>query len=841
MTDLLSSPVLGELRPDWSWLDGTAPDAQALALAGQSAQTLLADHGVTYGGEDHWRLDAAPVIVQAAEWARLERGLVQRSQLLDAVLRDVYGQRRLLRDALLPPAVVLGCPGFVREVDQVRLPWSQPRELILTATDVVRDGSGAWCAVSDQTQAPAGAGYAMEDRRVVAQVLAGPYRQAPIARLGPFFHALRLALHDVAPGSDSDRTDADGPRAVLLTSGPDADTAFDQAYLAAMLGLPLVQGSDLVVRSGRLWMRGLEGPEPVDVVLRRVDAHWCDPLDLVRESTQGVPGLVRAVRAGTVSVVNPLGASVLESPALAAYLPRLAREVLGTDLALASAPTWWCGEPAHLSHVLARLDELVLVPVSGPSVVPANLDAAARENLVDRLRAEPWAWTAQQPVTPTDVGGDTPSAGVLRTFAVAHDDTYQVMAGGLATVWSDSGRDNGDGSFCPADLSRRAGSVAKDVWVLVTGDVTDDETTRFVGHETNERGPAAISPRTAENFYWMGRYAERAEAHTRLLRAVVDRWDDYHGAPQTPGGQALHVLLRTVVRHDPVGLDLPTLRDLVHDVTAPHSVAYAVDALTTAAQAVRDQLSTDTFGPLARIDRALAESARDVPDAEADPPDAVAALVREGPSATSGLRPVLDTVLESLLAVAGISAEGLIRDAGWRFLDAGRRLERAQHVVDTLAATTVRAGPPEVDRLVLEAVLDVHESTITYRRRYPTAAAVPGLLDLLVHDRTNPRSLAFSTDRLRENLQAVPTRRTGRTTDHLLRDVADLEKELDAVAADAVSVGGRRERLAESLGSMRWRLRATHEEIERVHFQHPAPQHTQTDLWGLPNVLGGGE
>jgi uncharacterized alpha-E superfamily protein len=216
----------------------------------------------------------------------------------------------------------------------------------------------------------------------------------------------------------------------------------------------------------------------------------------------------------------------------------------------------------------------------------------------------------------------------------------------------------------------------------------------------------------------------------------------------------------------------------------------------------------------------------------------VAALVREGTATTSGLRPVLDTVLESLLAVAGIVAEGLIRDAGWRFLDAGRRIERAQHVVDTLAATVVRAGPPEVDRLVLEAVLEVHESTITYRRRYPTTAVVPGLLDLLVHDRTNPRSLAFSTDRLRDDLRAVPVGRPGAGQRDLLRDVSDLEAELDSV----VAVGGRRERLAESLSAMHWRLRAAHEEIERLHFQHTAPQRAQTDLWGRPNVaLGGGE
>ena len=949
MTDLLSSPVPGaggDLRPDWSWLEGTAPDADALGTAQEGTATLLADHGVTYGDDDRWRLDPAPVIVRAAEWAALDRALVQRAELLDAVLRDLYGPRRLLTDALLPPAAVLSHPGFLRAVDGVRLPWSagqdDGRELVLTATDVVRDGDGAWCAVSDRAQAPSGAGYAMEDRRVVAQVLAGPYRQAPIARLGPFFHALRLALHDVAPHLDGPRSGRHGddersgeprdePRAVLLTAGPASETAFDQAYLAAMLGLPLVQGTDLVVRSGRLWMRGLEGLEPVDVVLRRVDAQWCDPLDLTRESRLGVPGLVRAVRAGTVSVVNPLGASVLESPALAAYLPRLARAVLGTDLALPSAPTWWCGEPTHLAHVLSRLDRLLLLPTAPEPGAPGSpsqglpagaiagwtLDAAEREQLADEIRQAPWAWTGQEPVGPNhghpvvgphhghpvdaDAGADGWRAAVLRTFAVAHAGSYQVMAGGLARVWSPTSDEShaatrldqvSEGPVVPAALvSSALGAVAKDVWVLAPSAAPpgpDDETARPAPHGEPERAPAGISPRAAENLYWMGRYAERAEAQTRLLRAVVDRWDDYRTGPQAAGGHALHVLLRTVVRHDDDGhaLPLPTLRDLVHDATAPRSIAYAVDRLADAAQAVRDLLSTDTFGPLARIDRALADARLEPAQAAeptstdedtdrgtalppsstvassgdpwdvgvTDPSDAVAALVREGTATTSGLRPVLDTVLESLLAVAGIVAEGLTRDAGWRFLDAGRRIERAQHVVDTLAATAVRAGPPEVDRLVFEAVLEVHESTITYRRRYPTTAVVPGLLDLLLHDRTNPRSLAFSTDRLRDDLRAVPVpSRLGSGTDqrdHLLQGVADLETELDGVVADVVAVsrvsggpvGGRRERLAESLDSMRWRLRAAHEEIARLHFQPTAPQHTQPDLWGRPNVvLGGGE
>ena len=815
VTDLLSSPRPGaaddapEHRPDWGWLadPADAPDAAALARARDDAERLLADHGVTYGadrpeGAGPWRLDPAPVTVDEAEWAALDAALVQRAELLDAVLQDVYGARRLLTDSLLPPTVVVAHPGFLREVDGLRLPGG--RELVLTATDLARDETGAWRAVADRTQAPSGAGYAMEGRRVVAQVLAGVYRQASIQRLGPFFHAMRSALRDVAPAS------AEQPRIVLLTSGPASETAFDQAYLASMLGLPLVEGTDLLVRDGRVWLRGVEGLEPVDVLLRRVDAEWCDPLDLRSGSRLGVPGLVRSLRAGNVSVVNPLGASVLESPALLAYLPRLARTVLDQDLALPSAPTWWCGDPTGLQHVLARLDQLVVIPTvrrTAPGLVQGwTLDAAARDELAARIAAEPWAWAAQEPGHRDDGDSDV-RAAMLRTYAVAHRGSYAVMAGGLARV-SDS-----------AVVSSSSGAVAKDVWVLSSQpDLTPEDGPLDVG-PTGRRQGTAISPRTAENLWWMGRYAERAEDRARLLRVAVDRWEDFHARPRSAGGRALSVLVDALEPDDErTGA---TLRELVLDVRTPTSVAAALRRLGSSAATVRDQLSSETFGPLARIDRLLrAERARRRPS-----PDEALDLGRlDDPRlATAGLRPVLEQVLEGMHAMSGIAAEGLVRDVGWRFLDAGRRIERAQHVVEHLRSTLVEQRPAAVEGVLVDAVVLSHDSSITFRRRYSSGAGVAAVLDLLLLDRTNPRALAFQLDRLHDSLDTVPGAK------HLLSDVADLVAELDPAAV--VETDGRRERLGETLESMAWRLSAAADEIERVHFARPGPSRALEDPW----------
>lgn len=841
MTDLLSSPRPrgdGTIThaPDWTWLPpDLVPTDADLARAAREAEQLLADHGVTSGADPvdpahDWRLDPAPVVVDEPEWTRLDAALQQRAELLDAVLRDLYGPRLLLDDRVLPPTAVLSHPGFLRAVDGLRLPGR--RELVLTGTDLVRDPSGDWCVVGDRTQAPAGAGVAMEDRRVTAQVLAPAYRQASIARLGPFFHALRHALREVAPP-----TAGDEPRAVLLSPGADSPSAFDQAFLASLLGLPLVEGRDLLVRAGRLHLEGIDGLEPVDVVLRRVDGAWCDPLDLRTGSRSGVPGLVHAVRQGTVSVVNPLGSAVLESPALLAYLPQLARAVLDQDLVVGSAPTWWCGEERSLRHVLARLDRLVVKPVApapdAPTVLGWTLDTAARDALAARLTAEPWRWVGQELVGPDarDAG-----AGVLRTFAVAHAGAYTVMAGGLARV-----------ADAPLVTPTAPGVRAKDVWVLAPHPAASRAAVREDATVGAARSGYGIPPRAAENLHLLGRYAERAEDAVRVLRAVADRWDDYHLTPGTPGGQALAVLLEALTpaalpdadrsASSGPGVDgppLPALRDLLLDRRTPGSVAAVVARLGAAAAGVRDQLSTDMFVPLARIERTLRDERLRSRGREPAAPAAV----------TAGLRPTLDHVLESLLAVSGVAAEGLTRDVGWHLLDAGRRIERAQRLVAVLAATLVVRRPADVEDLLLESVLLATESAITHRRRHQSRAGVVSVLDLLVHDRTNPRSLAFCLDRLLADLEAVPAPRSPAQRDHLLHDVAGIVAELDTVVVgNEVSDDGRRVRLADALGSMLWRLQEASDEIRRVHFARPVPSRALDDAWGAgdPDRRDGGE
>ncbi|WP_066583768.1 circularly permuted type 2 ATP-grasp protein [Cellulomonas timonensis] len=838
MTDLLPSPPMPGAEPstgdgpDWPWLPDAAdaPTDTDLARYRAQAARLLADHGVSHGSDDtqngarDWRLDPVPVVVHEQEWAALEAGLVQRAELLDAVLADLYGPQRLLRDDLLPPELVLGHPGFLRAVHG--LPSPGARRLVLSATDLCRDPAGAWTVMADRTQAPAGAGYAMEDRRVVARVLAGVYRQAPIQRIGPFFHALRLALRDAAPRG------VDEPRVVLLTSGPYSATAFDQAYLASMLGLPMVEGSDLVVRDGRVWAQGVDGAEQVDVVLRRIDDDLCDPLELRADSRLGVPGLVRALRAGSVGVVNPLGSSVLENPGLLACLPRLAREVLGQDLRLGAPATFWCGEESARAHVLTRLDRMTVRPTT-PHATPVDgwlLGRAERDDLADQIRARPELWVGQEPVDAMD-----PATGSarLRAFAVAHGGDYQVMRGGLARLTPGAAQPD------PAP-----GPVAKDVWVVSSEPDTSPDSWVH-GDAAPQRIPTSLSPRTAENLFWMGRYAERAEGTVRALRAAVDRWEDFHRAPGSTGGRALAVLLAALDADEPrawvgrapgahrTSTTTTELRTQLLERWRPGTVAWSVRRLAEAAAAVRDQLSQDTWLPLASMERALADASAEDRDRSGTQP--------RGDLGATGMGPVLDRLLEALLAVAGIGAESMVLDAGWRLLDAGRRTERALGVLDALDRTLTLRRSDDVDSLVVESVLLAHESILTYRRRNQSRASVTTVLDLLLTDASNPRSLAFQLGRLREDLAAVPTPREPLDQcDRLLHDLADLLTELDTTAVALASEDGRRDRLADALESLRWRLRAVADEINRVYFTHPTPSRAYDEVWGASESGGPG-
>lgn len=780
----------------------------------RTVERLVADDGITYGG-DHpdrparpWLLDPLPVVLDAAEWAHLERGLDQRARLLDALFADLNGPRRLIGSGVIPGALIAAHPGFLPQAEGITLPGR--RALPMTSTDLTRTPDGGWSVLADCTQAPSGAGYAMANRRITARALERLHRRTPLRRLRGWFSLFAEALQQTAPPEVDDLA-----RVVLLTPGPGSETAFDQALLSTLLGHPLAQSDDLVMRGGRLWRRTMGRLEAVDVVLRRVDAEWTDSLDLIGQSRLGVPGLVAAARRGTVSVVNPLRASVLENPGLLAFQDAIAKALLGEQLTLGVPQTWWCGDSHQRAHVLGRLGGLVIKPIrrgTGQNQVLGWQQSRARlDELRDRIRAEPWAWTAQEPLVKSTAPvvtrlGLEPRGMMLRTFGVAVDGDYHFLPGGLARVAPSTDTFN---------VTNTAGAAAKDVWVLDAEDAAPtridlDTLTRARVLPADAHMPG-LTPRAADNLYWLGRYTERAEVGARLLMVADNLVEDHHGRPGTPGHAAMRMVLAAVAAHtvpragvlqpDPGAVlaePLPYLESLLLD-PVKGGVASSIARARTTAQYAREILSMDTPSVLSRLHRVLEEARAED---------------------TTPVQLIASRILDSLLALAGLSGESLVRDEVWAFLQAGRRIERAQSITRLLRTTLAPRRAPVVEAQVVESVLRVGDSLITYRRRmsagvghpHPVAAA----LALLVDEPANPRSLAFQLDSLEEALAHAPHVRIGELLTELRRRVR--QADLTALAS------GDRADLVAELRAWESALRALSDEIEAVHFVAQAPQ-----------------
>ena len=607
----------GELRPHWEYLIRSLETlgTEEFQRRWFEMRRLLNENGVTYNvyaetqtTERLWPLDPIPVLLTSAEWSTIEHGLIQRAELFDLLLADLYGSQKLIHKGTLPPELIHAHAGFLRPCSGVG--GLNGHHLPLYAADLARTPDGQVWVIGDRTQAPSGAGYALENRTVLSRVLPSLYRDSHVHRLALFFRALRTTLHNLDPRHQ------DNPRIVLLTPGPDSETYFEHAFLANYLGYPLVQGSDLVIRDNRAWLNALDGLKPVDVILRRVDDSYCDPLELRVDSLLGTPGLLQAARLGHVAIVNPLGSSVLENPGLMAYLPALARELLDEDLKIPSAATWWCGDPASRQYVLEHLERLVIKPIvphpSASTVFGAALSTQDRWALAERIRAHPHLFVGQEQLAlstaPVVVDGRLePRPMVLRSFAVAREEGYVVMPGGLSRVAP---------STHTWVVSNQLGGVSKDVWVLAS------EPERQVSLLTATHQPVALTRdgddvpgRVADDLFWLGRYAERTEGSARLLREVLLRM---LGSERAPQDESLPPLLRAVTyqtgtlpgfvgdgAEERLGAPERELLSVILDRKRIGSLRYNIDALVRVGRSVRDRLSSDSSRVINGLNREL--------------------------------------------------------------------------------------------------------------------------------------------------------------------------------------------------------------------------------------------
>ena len=752
----------GALRPHWQAF-GQLLEGQPDAL--DQRQALLArqihEDGVTYnvynaeGGPSRpWSLEALPLILPAAEWAELERGVAQRAQLLNAVLQDVYGEQRVLKDALLPAELVLGHPGYLRGLQGV-----QPvggTYLHVLAFDLVRGPDGAWWVVSQRSQAPSGMGYVLQNRLIVSRLYPEAYRAMKVQHLASGFRQLLDTLTEQA----SRICRSGSPRLALLTPGPYNETYFEHAYLARYLGLPLVEGGDLVVRDESLYLKTVQGLEPIHGLLRRLDDTFCDPLELRQDSTLGVPGLLQAVRAGKVVLANALGTGFLESPALHGFLPALSKHLLGESLSLPSLPTWWCGEPAAWDDVRERLCDKVIRPSFGythaqtladqaggrlDAVICSNLDEAELEAWRSRVEQAPSMHTVQRfvpyPQAPVWSHGQLLMRGAsLRVYALSNGQGgWSVLPGGMTRIAS---RDSGP-------VSMQLGGSSLDTWVLTEGSVdTFSMLPSEVQAEELLQRQRPVASRTGESLFWMGRYTERIEQQWRLMGRLqgLQSSDDVPPEAVLKALSGLASSLGLVPAGTPGLAQSPRVFEravLAALVDAPgrsgaYSLAFNLSSLERSAQVLRERLSPEH----ARWLRAMRQDFQD----SLDPM----------PAHLQALAPTLEHLGMQLAAVTGAQSDRMTRDPGWRLLTVGRLIERLCGYANMLKSFWQHDAlyqPQGYDEL-----LGLFDSAITFRARFQRRLEVPALLALLVLDESNPRSLACVLRRLRTEVAKLPTR-----------------------------------------------------------------------------------
>jgi uncharacterized circularly permuted ATP-grasp superfamily protein/uncharacterized alpha-E superfamily protein len=820
----------GQIRSHWQYLVRALEHlgSNGIKSRWREARRLIRENGVTYnihgdpqGIARPWELDLLPLLIKSSEWAVIERGLVQRAELLNQIMLDLYGPRRLLKRGLLPPELVFDQDFLLLACDGIQVACNKP--LVLYAADLIRIPNGELRVIGDRTQAPSGAGYALENRIVLSRVLPSLFRDSHVHRLAGFFRTLRNTLHNLAP-----RT-TDSVRIVLLSPGPRNDAYFEHAYLANYLGYTLVQADDLTARDGALWLRTLNGLERVDVVLRRVDDVWCDTLELRGDSSLGVPGLLQAVRAGNVTLANALGSRILEHPALGAFLPAICRDMLGEDLELAGVQTWWCGNATDRSYVLDNIPNLIIKSarsgVSRQSVLGADLNSVECDALKTAIRANPAAYVGQEiaiaataPVI--ERNRLEPRTAVLRAFLVAETESYAVMPGGLTRVAPDT-----DSLIVTTQL----GGIGKDTWVLASEPERDDS---LVQQQNYVYSPAVrviseVSSRVADNLYWIGRYAERAEGLVRLLRVVVLRTNERMGGMREPEqNHCLRLLLaaltnQTLTFPGFVGTDAeeklanpePELISLITDLRRIGGLPQTLQALGLAAWSVRDRMSMDTW----RIINSIDEQTR--------------VLAGRQIHELEGALDQIDPLVTALAAFAGLTRENMTHGYGWLFLDIGRRLERAINTTTLLTTTLVTDSNERSESLLAESVLSVTDSLITYRRRYQSGTRVGALLDLVFQDETNPRSLAFSLVSIGELLATLPRGNLaglGRNSaEKLALEATSLVRLADIDKLANVPLGNtKRLVLEQTLLRLTELLPALSDEITAVYFRHEDRPHS---------------
>lgn len=807
----------GGVRPHWRTLLGIL-GGMGEGVLGERARRLdraFEDEGMAgvlpgTKREVPWRCDPLPLVLPAEEFAALEAGIAQRARLIEALLQDLYGPQATLAEGLVPPELVFANRGFLRACHGQGVPAVTP-QLHLYAVDLLRGPDGVWRVLADRTAAPAGPGIARENRRILARVMPEVFRGAPVRSMRPFFDLWQDALQRLAPAGRSD------PAVAILTHGTQDPRWVEDMLLSRELSCGLVECGDLTVRGGLLYLKTLQGLQRVDVLLSRLPGGMLDPLECADAGTSGVPGLLDVARHGQVRILNAPGAALAEAPGFAAFLPALARRLLGEALSLPSVETLWLGDPAARARVAAESGWSIRAAVGGAGTALPS-ERAAADGSPDQA-APPALQAAIRLPVPSVVPSVVqdrlePHPLTLRMFAVFDGAGWRVMPGGLARI--------GERGALGGALPRQG--VSKDVWVLA------EEGHDIIGPAAMQlpplpirRQPGALPSRVADNLFWLGRYTERLERAARLIRATHARISrgvvlpreaaevaalarclgqaGFTGAEEVAGSSAAQALPGIITREMRPDGALPLLADRIAALTAM----------------VRDRLTADmhaTFTLTLRAARAEMEAAG---------------------SGLEGIARAMIPVLRFATAVAGVAAESMVRGGAWLFLDLGRRIERAQAIASEVGFALDQ--PPARIEGGLRLILELCDSAITYRSRYLTILQPAPALDLVLADESNPRALAFQLAAISRNLSEV----AGDADRALPDEAASLLAEAEAMVAQVIGASDQAAAAAglpPRLEAVNQRIAALSDAVTRRYFAL-LPARQTLGLEGAERVLMG--
>lgn len=722
-------------------------------------QRFLRENGVAYniyndpsGGTRPWELDPIPQLITASEWDLINYGLIQRAKLLNLMLKDIYGPQNLIKEGIIPQELIYTHPGFLRSCVNINLPHQQ--YLLLYAADLGRGIDGQMRIISDRTQAPSGYGYALENRLAMSSVLPELFSNLNVSKLSAYFDALQHALNTIAPNKTYT------PRVVILTPGPENETYFEHSYLSAYLGLTLVQGNDLMVKDNFVWLKTIEGLEKVDVILRRMDDAYCDPLELKSDSLLGVPGLLQVVRKGNIAIANPLGSSVIENAALMPFLHLAARRLLDEELIIPSIATWWCGQPKEMQYVIENIQHLVIRRMyrsragTRSAIDGASLSASKTTELINEIKSQPYLFAGQEKIEfssePSWVEGKIhPSHALIRSFLVQKNDSFKVMPGGLTRT-----------SFVKNSfiISNQSGGVSKDTWVISSGEdpiqplkfqLKSNHSPEFIHRDS-------LPSHTAENLYWVGRYTERLINNARLLRTVMQFTLQNSNQVDNPLFYTTKKILLHTLTHCTYGYPgfilpndpkkeealirnpWPELTNHLYDENRTGSLSQNLLFFKKAVYHVRNFLSQDTW----RIIRQLDEIWSDVKHTSQN--DRML-MIND-----------IDKLNTSMFSILGMNRESSRREQEWAILDLGRKFEQVLFIIRLLQNMFAKKTDVRTEYELMQSLLTATQSIMTYRYTFRDHLQFPLMLELMVLDMNYPKSLAYLIEKIKTHIAAMP-------------------------------------------------------------------------------------